>query len=104
MAVAACSTTRALTLASLALLLLSGPPDARAAGPSKCDKPELRPCLCGKTTYDRQELYAVNCTDTGFSLNQSLRVFANLPNETEVSVHLPSDHFPVRPCLTLTVP
>lgn len=85
MAVAARALTL-LRLASVAALLLSGPPDARAAGPSRCDRPELRPCLCGKTTYDRQELYAVNCTDTGFSSDQSLRALASLPNETEVSV------------------
>lgn len=50
----------------------------------KCDKPELSPCYCGKTTYDRQELYAVNCTGTALSMKKSLDVFMNLPDETEV--------------------
>lgn len=50
----------------------------------KCEKAELSPCYCGKTTYDRQELYAVNCTGTALSMQKSLDVFMNLPNETEV--------------------
>lgn len=51
---------------------------------SKCTKPELGPCYCGKTVYDRQELYAVNCTGTALSINASLDVLMNLPDETEV--------------------
>lgn len=50
----------------------------------KCTKPELSPCYCGKTTYDRQELYAVNCTATALSMQKSLDVLMNLPDETEV--------------------
>lgn len=50
----------------------------------KCDRAELSACYCGKTTYDRQELYAVNCTGTGLSKENSLDALMNLPNETEV--------------------
>lgn len=72
----------ALTFAML-LLCLCGP--AASDQLAKCAKPELSSCYCGKTTYDRQELYAVNCTGTGLDAQKSMDVFMNLPNETEVS-------------------
>lgn len=50
----------------------------------KCTQPELSPCYCGKTVYDRQQLYAVNCTGTGLTLQKSLDVLTNLPDEIEV--------------------
>lgn len=69
-----------LLLLSLCLLL----PMMVVCEPVRCEKPELSACYCGKTTYDRQELYAVNCTGTALSMQKSLDVFKNLPNETEV--------------------
>lgn len=74
---------RSPAVVSLLLLCLLG----RAACDEtlvKCVKPELRACYCGKTTYDRQELYAVNCTGTGLDPQRSRDVFVNLPDETEV--------------------
>lgn len=52
--------------------------------PVRCTKAELSSCYCGRTTYDRQELYAVNCTSTGLSFQKSLDVLMNLPDEIEV--------------------
>ncbi|XP_050535677.1 phospholipase A2 inhibitor isoform X2 [Daktulosphaira vitifoliae] len=52
----------------------------------RCNKPVLNHCYCGKTTYDRQELYAVNCTNTLLSTKESLDVFKNLPSEIEVLI------------------
>jgi len=69
----------------LLLLCLSGRAACDVATLVKCVKPELRPCYCGKTTYDRQELYAVNCTGTGLDPQRSRDVFVNLPDETEAS-------------------
>lgn len=80
----------ALLVVLLLVVLLPPPPAAAASGqpPVRCSKPELSACFCGPTTYDRQELYAVNCTGTGLSLQQSIDVFLNLPSETEVSDQL----------------
>lgn len=69
----------------LLLLLLACAPAALCEPLVRCAKPELSPCYCGPTTYDRQLLYAVNCTGTALNTQRSLDVFMNLPNETEVS-------------------
>ncbi|XP_022167912.1 phospholipase A2 inhibitor [Myzus persicae] len=78
----------ALLAVLLLVVLLPPPPAAAASGqpPVKCTKSELSACYCGPTTYDRQELYAVNCTGTKLSLQESLDVFSNLPSETEVLI------------------
>lgn len=71
--------------ATFAMLLLCLCRPAASDQLVKCTKPELSSCYCGKTTYDRQLLYAVNCTGTGLDAQKSMDVFMNLPNETEVS-------------------
>ncbi|KAL5232813.1 hypothetical protein ACI65C_000223 [Semiaphis heraclei] len=75
-------------LVVLLLVVLLPPSPASGQPPVRCTKPELSACFCGRTTYDRQELYAVNCTGTGLSLQESIDVFLNLPSETEVSDQL----------------
>lgn len=77
----------ALLVVLMLVVLLPPPPAVAASGqpPSRCVKSELSACYCGRTTYDRQELYAVNCTGTGLNMQQSIEVFLNLPSETEVS-------------------
>jgi hypothetical protein len=77
------STTATVTAVAVSLLLIL--PVAMSSELFRCTKPELGSCYCGKTTYDRQELYAVNCTGTELTMKQSLDVLMNLPNETEVS-------------------
>lgn len=81
----------ALLVVLLLVVLLPPPPAAAASGqpPVRCAKYQLSACYCGRTTYDRQELYAVNCTGTGLNMHQSMEVFLNLPSETEVSDQLP---------------
>ncbi|CAH1713225.1 phospholipase A2 inhibitor beta [Aphis gossypii] len=78
----------ALLVVMLLVALLSPSPAAASSGPLpvRCAKRELSACYCGQTTYDRQELYAVNCTGTGLSMKQSIDVFLNLPSETEVLI------------------
>lgn len=81
----------ALPVVLMLVVLLPPPPPAAAASgqpPGRCAKSELSACYCGRTTYDRQELYAVNCTGTGLNMQQSIGVFLNLPSETEVSDQL----------------
>jgi len=80
----------ALLAVLLLVVLLPPPPAAATSGqmPGRCAKSELSACYCGRTTYDRQELYAVNCTGTGLNMQQSIEVFLNLPSETEVSDRL----------------
>ncbi|XP_025203663.1 trophoblast glycoprotein [Melanaphis sacchari] len=74
--------------ALLIVMLLSASPVAATSGPLlvRCAKTELSACYCGRTMYDRQELYAVNCTGTGLSTQKSLDVLLNLPSETEVLI------------------
>ncbi|CAI6367843.1 unnamed protein product [Macrosiphum euphorbiae] len=78
----------ALLVVLLLVVLLPPQPAAAASGqpPVRCAKYQLSACYCGRTTYDRQELYAVNCTGTGLNMHQSMEVFLNLPSETEVLI------------------
>ncbi|VVC30165.1 Leucine-rich repeat,Leucine-rich repeat domain, L domain-like,Leucine-rich repeat, typical subtype [Cinara cedri] len=77
------SITATTTVVAVALVLCL---PAAMCEPTKCTKPELKQCYCGKTTYDRQELYAVNCTGTSLSTTRSLEALTNLPDETEVLI------------------